>query len=293
MCQCSKIRANTNVVLPGSKPKNNSETYLQDAVDHLVSAHGALGERDVDPLCWDMVSEELAATLLVLGVRRRQSALSSSSPEPLMIQASRLTPGVENAIIEPMERSCKIYELLGTVHAAHQAAAAHYQLALYFSKVWTCQRDEAKTRDKLAAAFKHYLLAQQYFSRHIENNQTTFVVLSLDFSNLYSAVNGKEECLLKSLTCCLDTRKAFTSVPLACKATLEKMTTLSESVELRVSKLLLSLVKIKKEKYKRSYRRVLEHKMSSSQKEGTSENETITFPIVKLLQALSKDLFSV
>lgn len=47
LCQCCKIRANTNVILPGSSPledrsskkKKNSEYYLQEAVDHLVAAH--------------------------------------------------------------------------------------------------------------------------------------------------------------------------------------------------------------------------------------------------------------
>jgi len=299
LCQCSKIRANTNVVLPGARSEDNSESYLQDAVDHLVSAHDAMGQRDVDPTCWDMVSEELAATLLVLGVRRRQSALSSSSPEPLMIQALRLTPGVEKAIVEPMERSCKIYESLGTAHASHQAAAAHYQLALYFSKVWTCQRDEVKTRDKLAAAFKHYILAQRYFSQHVQGNETTFAVLSLDFSNLYSAVSSEEECLLKALVCCLDTRTAFSSIHVIA-ATLEQMTTLAENVEVRVSKLLLCLVKIEKEKnfkirssankYKNIYRKILAHRISKGQGEGNSRDQPMTFPIFQLLQTLSEDL---
>ncbi|KAL7544016.1 hypothetical protein ACHAWF_007505, partial [Thalassiosira exigua] len=273
LCQCCKIRANSNVILPGNSVedsrKNNTEAFLEEAVDHLASAHDAMGERDADPITWDMVSEELAATLLVLGVRRRQSALSSS-PEPVMFQALRLTPGVEKSIVETMERSCRIYESLGTPRSASQAAAAHYQLALYFSKVWTCQRDEAKTREKLAAAFKHYGTAHQYFSRHIRGNETTFVILSLDFSSLYAAVPG-EECLHKALLCCLDTRDAFDH-PLA-SAAMEQMSTLADNVEMRVSKLLLSLVKIEKgsnptkgpeppsERYKLMYRKVLEHKM--------------------------------
>ena len=278
LCQCCKIRANTNVILPEEEKsaRNNPETYLQEAIDHLVSAHNSMVERDADPITWDMVSEELAATLLVLGVRRRQTALSSSS-EPLLFQASRLTPGAEKAIVEPMERSCLIYESLGTPRASHQAAAAHYQLALYFSKVWTCQRDEVKTRDKLGAAFKHYGLAHQYFFQHIKGNETTFIVLSLDLSNLYSAVSGEagEECLRKALMCCLDTRMAF-ALPVASDVN-KQMTTLIDTVTERVSKLLLSLVKIEKDnntklnaaqnasnKYKDMYRQVLVHKMSSS-----------------------------
>jgi hypothetical protein len=262
-----------------------------------------MGDRGADPNTWDMVSEELAATLLVLGVRRRQSALSSSS-EPVMFPALRLTPGVEKSIVEPMERSCRIYESLGTPRSSHQAAAAHYQLALYFSKVWTCQRDEAKTREKLAAAFNHYGLAHKYFSQHIHGNEATFVVLSLDFSNLYATVPG-EECLYKALLCCLDTREAF-SLPVAATAT-DQMTTLADNVEIRVSKLLLNLVKIEKdsnlkeghrppEKYKTLYRKVLEHKMRSSKTSETvkeresSEAALPAFQVFHLLTTLSEGL---
>ena len=260
-----------------------------------------MGHRDADPQTWDMVSEELAATLLVLGVRRRQSALSVSSAT-LLFNTLRLTPGVEKAIVEPMERSCQIYEALGTARASHQAAAAHYQLALYFSKVWTCQRDEVKTRDKLAAAFKHYGKAHQYFFNHIKGNETTFILLSLDFSSLYSAVSG-EECLSKALSCCLDTYMAF-SVKVVPAATDEQMKILEENVESRVSKLLLNLVKIEKEnssklkgkqkpldKYKTMYRKVLEYKTSSSGKVESNSNgdgieENPSYPIFKLLKAL-------
>jgi len=290
LCQCCKIRANTNVILPGSSKdhdkKSNAETFLQKAVDHLVSAHEAMGERDADSLTWDMVSEELAATLLVLGVRRRQSSLAGSgSSHPLFLPGLRLTPGAEKEIVEPMERSCKIYESLGTAHARHQAAAAHYQLAMYFSKVWTCQRDEQKTRDKLAAAFKHFGLAHQYFFLNAKGNESTFIVLSLDFSNLYAAVSG-EECLGKALGISLDTKEAFSSdaisaaferlKPSDLRDWFNNMSTLSENVESRIMKLLLSLTKLEKdnnsklkkdsphsEKYKGMYREVLTHKMKS------------------------------
>ncbi|KAL9187461.1 hypothetical protein ACHAXT_001564 [Thalassiosira profunda] len=298
LCQVCKIRANSNVILPGtdtpspSKSKVSSEAYLQEAVDHLVAAHDAMGERESDPQTWDMVSEELAATLLVLGVRRRQSALSSSS-EPLVFQAMRLTPGVEKSIVEPMERSCRIYESLGAPRASRQAAAAHYQLALYFSKVWTCQRDEAKTREKLAAAFRHYGAAHQYFYRNIRGNEATFVVLSLDFSGFYAAVNG-EEALHKALLCCLDTREAF-ALPVESPAAMQQLTTLAENVEARVSKLLLNLVKLEKEKsgqgasnrYKDMYREVLAHKMKLSK---NNDGKAPSFPIYELLSSLSQQL---
>eukprot|EP00956_Cyclotella_meneghiniana_P045998 scaffold394798_cov116-Cyclotella_meneghiniana.AAC.1 len=66
LCQVCKIRANSNVVLPGSAngAPNESEHYLQQAVDHLVLAHESMGQRETDQRTWDMVSEELAATLV-------------------------------------------------------------------------------------------------------------------------------------------------------------------------------------------------------------------------------------
>lgn len=323
LCQCCKIRANTNVILPGSSKdedkKSNADTFLQKAVDHLVLAHEAMGERDADSLTWDMVSEELAATLLVMGVRRRQSSLAgSSSSYPLCLPGLRLTPGAEKEIVEPMERSCKIYESLGTAHARHQAAAAHYQLAMYFSKVWTCQRDEQKTRDKLAAAFKHFGLAHQYFFLNAKGNEPTFIVLSLDFSNLYAAVSG-EECLSKALGISLDSREAFSSNAISAardrlnpsdlRDWFNNMDTLSENVESRVMKLLLSLTKLERdnnsklkkdsphsEKYKGMYRENLMHKMKSKIDGSKSTNEEREFPssfaIHELLQKLSELLKS-
>jgi len=102
--------------------------------------------------------------------------------------------------------------------------------------------------------------------------------------------------------------------------TMEQMTTLSESIEARVSKLLLSLVKIEKDKnskpkadvsgenvspltdkYKNMYRKVLGFKMKQSSgkneqvndqewKGGSEDTPPPTFPISELLQTLSKDL---
>ena len=276
LCMCCKIRANTNVILPGGssqRPFNIAEQFLNEAIGHLESAHESLGQRDTDAACWDMVSEELASTLLVLGVRRRQNSALGKTSNPILLQAISLTPGDERRIVEPMERSCGIYESLRTVRANHQAAAAHYQLALLFSKIWTIQRDEAKTKEKLSAAFKHFSSAYQYFFSHIKGHETTFVVLSLDLANLYATVSG-EECLAKALCCCLDTKEAFKDVS---PSTLDQMIILADNIEDRVSKLLLSLVKIEKEtksgqvdKYKGMYRHVLGYKMQSA-KSGDDE----------------------
>lgn len=108
----------------------NSEVWLQKAADELSMAHDVLEYRDdSNTIFWDKISSDLASTLLILGVRRRQLSFAGTSSSNDL----RISPGVENSIVKPMLQALRIYEELGN---RHQAAASNYQLALYFSKVW-------------------------------------------------------------------------------------------------------------------------------------------------------------
>mmetsp|Transcript_17056 Transcript_17056/g.35192 ORF Transcript_17056/g.35192 Transcript_17056/m.35192 type:complete len:811 (-) Transcript_17056:43-2475(-) len=259
LCQSFKLRANSGFK-KGEKSSKHAEDCLQMAADELLQAHVDLGVRDKEPQTWDMVSEELAATFLVLGVRRRQSLLGSGNAPNIFI---RLSPGEERSIVDPMERALKIYE-----HSnQHQAAAVHYQLALTFSKLWTCQRDESMTRKKLSKAFDHFRCAFDYFSAHSLGNEPTFCLLCLDLASLYAAIPG-EEGQLKSLGCCLDSCDTFSQDFLGKKERnkdwYETMETIAESVDDRVFKLLRSLAKADSNRYKDMYREGLTAKMVKS-----------------------------
>jgi hypothetical protein len=197
-----------------------------------------------------MVSEELAATFLVLGVRRRQSLIGSGNGHLLIMQALRLSPGKEHSIVDPMERARTIYQQLGN---RHQVAACHYQLAMYYSKVWPCQSNEGKTREKLASAFSHYNAALSYFASSIRGNEVTYALLCLDLSKLYSIVSGLDSAR-KALQVCLASEDAFSRSAVESASALasrdewfRQMETLASSMEEAVFKLLRTLVKLEDE----------------------------------------------
>ncbi len=291
LCQCFKFRANAFFVQEHhhTNDQDHAERCLQEATQQLQAAHEALEVRDTDPMTWDMVSGELAATLLVLGVRRRQSLIGSGNTI-MILQALRLAPGKERSIVDPMVRALNIFEETGQIG---QAAAAHYQLAQFYAKIWTCQRDENKTREKLAAAFKHYETAHSYYLQAVRGNEATFCLLCLDLASLFASVSG-EQCLSKALCCCLDTRLCFTSEAIDTALSdlahrevwFPKLDTLAQNVDERLFKLLKNLVKIEEDanrnaastpsdRYKNMYRAGLTAKMTFTSK-GHEANESTT-----------------
>ena len=297
LCQCKKLRA--NALFGRSKTASHAEECLQEAANQLEAAHESLDERSVNPVLWDMVSAELAATFLVLGVRRRQSLVGSGNV-PMILPALRLNPGQELSITDPIDRALAIYEASGN---ALQAAAAHYQLAQFYSKIWTCQRDEGKTREKLGAAFKHYGAAHAFFNDSVKGNELTLCLVCLDLSNLYSSVPG-EEGNAKALFCCLDTIKAL-NLPGDTEASAidrpddlyEQINTVATSIEDRVFVLLRRLVKLfddglTKIPYKEVYRASLTAKMTTSKTDAVGRGAIVHHisSVRKILEATDKVL---
>jgi hypothetical protein len=187
---------------------------------------------------------------------------------------------------------------------------AHYQLAQFYAKIWCCQRDENKTRQKLSAAFTHYNAAHSFFANTVRGNETTFCLLCLDLSSLYSAVQG-EEGLSKALLVCLDTHKAFSAETIITKTQtpgqyddwFQQMDTLASNVEDRVFSALRSLVKLQedgseastKRQYKDVYRAGLRAKVvaaSSSPTPSVSECST-SYPTAARLLAVHDTLLAV
>ena len=63
LCQCHKLRANANFAPSQSKSQGtksdksaHADACLKEAIHHLQAAHERIGQRDVDPGTWDMVS---------------------------------------------------------------------------------------------------------------------------------------------------------------------------------------------------------------------------------------------
>jgi hypothetical protein len=294
ICQSYKLEANVCFVEGGMLLKK-AELCLQKAADQLIKAHDDLGQREEDPQTWDVVSQELAATFLLLGIRRRQSLLGNGT-SPIAFPSMKPSPGEERSVLDPMERALKIYEQLG--HAS-QAGATHYQLAQTYSKLWTCQRDEVNTRNKLSRAIGHYQSAFNTYAAHLTGNEPDFCLLCLDLAALYSTLPG-EFGVFKAVGCCLDSREAFSSK--AIKAAMEKsdvvaknewfqiMVTRAQCVEERLFEFLRGLVKFNSQKYKELYREALSAKVVAS---VADENELDGVPHVGPLHAIHEVLLAI
>ena len=304
LCQCNKLRSNMAISLPRSTSclsfkherfsrDNHSELCLQDAINHLQLAHLALDQRELDSKTWDMVSEELAASYLLLGVKRRQTIIGGGMKAVMPIDI-RIQPGEERFIIEPMQQAIIIYEQLGN---QFQVAAAHYQLAIFYSKVWSSQVIEGKMREKLEKAFGHFQHAHTYFFNHMLGNEPTFVILCIDLSHLYSSVSSEATCLIKALLCCIDACNAFAPTWLANQSLhqddwIDKMKTLSKRTEETIFSLLARLVKLEKviangdemSRFRNIYRKLLALKM------GLEMNEYEEFPVYKILLQLRDEM---
>jgi len=267
LCQYWKLKANS-FFMGKESPSEHYETCLEQAAKELLRAHSALRSRDADPRTWDMVSVELAGTKLVLGVRRRQVLLGSSST-PLPAPGSRLWSGEEKSIVEPLQKALAIYTERNDVRGS---AAASYQLGQYYTKVWTSQRDEKETRAKLSLAFKHFLHAHSLFRSMVEGNEPTFCLICIDLANLYSSVAG-EKGLCQAFERCLDTKAVLSPEVMesARKSQstekfqdwLKQMAQLAENIETKVLKLLQQLAQLGNPELKNLYAVALKQKLAA------------------------------
>ena len=275
LSQCYKIHANIN--------DDEAEKNLERAAKHLELAHETLEQKDCsNEIIWNNVSLELANIFLVLGVKRRKDSLSQferrNDGAPLL--------GLERSIIQPMQRALDIYQSL---NESHQFAATNYQLGLFFSKIWTNQRDESKTKEKLSQAFQHIATAHQFFSENVESNEPTFVLVALELSDLYKSVTGYE----KALECCLDTVEAFSSKAVDASSMrgdsgwIDRMSLLAIRVEDSVLSLLLSLVKTSSSgNWKEMYRFALKSKQGVGEDIFETDQKFSVYEFLKNLSDL-------
>lgn len=138
---------------------------------------------------------------LMLGVQRRQRLLGLKTSKEggeeagVSMPVSTITAGQTKSIVEPLEKAIQVYKEVGN---ERQAAAAHYQLATFYSRVWTAQADRKRTRDKLSSALSHYHQAFTYFNN--KGVGSTLVLIVLELADLYmtvhkAAAEGEVTCL--------------------------------------------------------------------------------------------------
>eukprot|EP00752_Nemacystus_decipiens_P010351 g9221.t1 len=202
------------------------------AVELCGEAHATLGRREEDERTWDHASGELAMAYLCLGVERRQELLATLLQPETARASSKLTDGTSakvvasplptvgqvRAIVGPLEQALQIYT---DMKNAPQAAACHYQIGQYYSKVLpayvgrysatksasassseggttarasststTAFKDPGSSALQAAKAWeagqraaRHFLAARAYFAP-FEHGPTS-VIVALDLCNLY------------------------------------------------------------------------------------------------------------
>ena len=180
----------------------------------------------------DVITSELAMVHLMTGVGRRHALLPSLPPSPssLLPLPSPLTTTQETSILLPLTHALALYSRLPGKQAEAQAAATHYQLGSFYTRIWTGQREKKAARAKLGNTLTHYNQAFAFFYQQQKEGRgreggreggRTLWLIVMDLAGLLEAVGAMEGgreggsggggvCLRQALECLLKARCVFT-----------------------------------------------------------------------------------
>jgi len=259
---------------------------FEAAAEHLRLAHLSLVQRTpTNSHTWDVVSNEIAATYLTMGVRKRQKLLSSivkygggsGNNEHKKEEAS---------VVANITKAVEVYKELNN---RKQAAAGNYQLALFYSKLSPLQR-ESVARDYQSKAFACFHDALQFFSTAL-GEEPSFVIMCMDCANLYAVTDGGILPALCHLSNCAHAFEQKNSLEFVKDTRLweSNMSSLILSVSDVLGKLLLRLLKMDKsdDGVKLIYKEFLQWKASRPRSEIGENHEMERIDFAKLLTALN------